>query len=99
MPSQNSWNQIFFCIQILQATGHSSATAVLRYCIKKELDQINIEGTRETFGVTRLKSIEGTAIYEGKKNEVIVMKDLQESLRLRMYNFNDFFFNRKRMNF
>ncbi|MBX9852374.1 MAG: TonB-dependent receptor [Cytophagaceae bacterium] len=29
-----------------------------------------------TFGIRRLKDIEGTAIYAGKKSEVIVMKDL-----------------------
>ena len=48
----------------------------------KELDQVTIEGNKETFGITRLKSIEGTAIYEGKKNEVIVLKDINANLAI-----------------
>ncbi len=44
--------------------------------VEKNLDEVLIEKNAETFGVTRMKSVEGVAIYEGKKNEVIVMKDV-----------------------
>src|ERR1043165_1427367 len=45
-----------------------------------ELGPVTIETNQNTFGVTRLKAVEGTAIYDGKKNEVIVMKDMNVSL-------------------
>ncbi|MBL0309986.1 MAG: carboxypeptidase-like regulatory domain-containing protein [Bacteroidetes bacterium] len=46
----------------------------------QELSSVIIESNPTTFGVTRLKPVEGTAIYDGKKNEVIVMKDMNVSL-------------------
>jgi Fe(3+) dicitrate transport protein len=46
----------------------------------KQLDEVTINSGAETFGVTRLKAVEGVAIYEGKKNEVIVMKDMDVNL-------------------
>ncbi len=46
-----------------------------------ELDDITIMDEKtSTFGVTKLNSIEGTAIYEAKKNEVIVLKDITANL-------------------
>ena len=42
-----------------------------------KLDSVVIQGNKEkTFGITRLKAVEGTAIYAGKKSEVIVMEDV-----------------------
>lgn len=38
------------------------------------------DSRRETFGIGRLRSVEGTAIYESKKNEVVVMKDIAANL-------------------
>jgi Fe(3+) dicitrate transport protein len=46
----------------------------------RELGTVTIGADQSTFGVTRLKAVEGTAIYDGKKNEVIVMKDMNVSL-------------------
>ncbi len=46
----------------------------------KQLDEVTINSGGQTFGVTRLKAVEGVAIYEGKKNEVIVMKDMDANL-------------------
>lgn len=46
----------------------------------RQLSEVTINGTESTFGVTRLKSVEGVAVYEGKKNEVIVMKDMDANL-------------------
>ncbi|MDB5274253.1 MAG: hypothetical protein JWO58_2620 [Chitinophagaceae bacterium] len=40
-------------------------------------DSVVVMGEKEkTFGVTRLKDVEGTAIYAGKKTEVVVMSDI-----------------------
>jgi len=41
-----------------------------------EIDSVQITQSEKTFGVTRLKDVEGTAIYAGKKSEVVVMKDI-----------------------
>lgn len=76
--SSSSTEKKFIEIQHTQSETYLE-TQVLKIKVK-ELDQIIVEGNRETFGITRLKSIEGTAIYEGKKNEVIVMKDLNANL-------------------
>ena len=40
-----------------------------------EFDPVKIRARKRTNGITRLKSIEGFAIYESKKNEVIVLDD------------------------
>ncbi len=45
----------------------------------KQLDVIVIEGQQQTFGVRRLGAVEGVAIYEGKKNEVVMIKDMVAS--------------------
>ena len=43
----------------------------------KQLNDVNIQADQEkTFGITRLKAVEGTTINAGKKSEVIVMKDI-----------------------
>ncbi len=39
--------------------------------IKGELPAVIIQATRPVYDITRLKSVQGTYIYEGKKNEVI----------------------------
>lgn len=41
-----------------------------------ELHEVIVEDRGSTFGISRLKSIEGVAINEGKKNELVLMKDL-----------------------
>ncbi len=42
-----------------------------------EIDPVVIKAKKDTtFGIGRLKDIEGTAIYAGKKSEVILMKDI-----------------------
>jgi Fe(3+) dicitrate transport protein len=46
----------------------------------KELTTVTVQGGNEKFGVTRLHSVEGTAIYDGKKNEVILLKNLNANL-------------------
>lgn len=45
--------------------------------LEGKLREVNVKGEREkTFGITRLNSVEGTAIYEGKKSEVVVLNDI-----------------------
>jgi Fe(3+) dicitrate transport protein len=42
-----------------------------------QLSDVNVKNKKEaTFGVTRLKAVEGTTINAGKKSEVIVMDDI-----------------------
>lgn len=45
--------------------------------LEGNLREVNVKGAREkTFGITRLNSVEGAAIYEGKKSEVVVLSDI-----------------------
>ena len=46
-----------------------------------ELDNVIIKSERETTtGIRRLQAVEGAAIYEGKKNEVIELRDITANL-------------------
>jgi Fe(3+) dicitrate transport protein len=40
------------------------------------LDLVKVESSKQTFGIARLKDVDGSGIYAGKKSEVIVMKDI-----------------------
>lgn len=47
----------------------------------KVLNEVIIEAEKDNdFGITRLKQVEGTAIYAGKKNEVILLSDAAGNL-------------------
>jgi Fe(3+) dicitrate transport protein len=47
----------------------------------QELEEVTVKDERvATFGISRLNSVEGTAIYEAKKSEVIVMEDITANL-------------------
>lgn len=49
--------------------------------LQQDLDEVVVESAKENdFGITRLKAIEGTAIYASKKNEVITMEDADANL-------------------
>lgn len=49
--------------------------------LNAELGTVVIETQKEnTFGISRLKPVEGTAIYAGKKNAVITVSDLSANL-------------------
>ncbi|MDJ1505373.1 TonB-dependent receptor domain-containing protein [Xanthocytophaga agilis] len=49
--------------------------------LNKELDEVVVQSERErTFGITRMKAVENFGIYEGKKTEVVVMKDITANL-------------------
>lgn len=46
-----------------------------------EMDEVSIQETQaSTFGISRLNSVEGAAIYAAKKNEVVVLKDVTANL-------------------
>ncbi|WP_161889295.1 TonB-dependent receptor [Pontibacter russatus] len=45
--------------------------------LEGQLKEVKVNAEREkTFGIARLNSVEGTAIYEGKKSEVVVISDI-----------------------
>jgi len=49
--------------------------------LSKDLNPVEVQAEREeTFGLTRMKAVENFGIYEGKKTEVVVLKDLTANL-------------------
>ncbi|GAB3194287.1 Fe(3+) dicitrate transport protein [Pontibacter aydingkolensis] len=49
--------------------------------LEGQLKEVNVKGEVEkTFGITRLNSVEGAAIYEAKKSEVVVLNDITANL-------------------
>lgn len=49
--------------------------------LSKDLDEVKVQAERErTFGMTRLRSVEGLNIFEAKKSEVIILKDMTANL-------------------
>ena len=60
--------------QDLELNIELEASAVL-------IDEVLVEGEEEeTFGISRLRAVEGVAIYAAKKNEVVILKDLTANL-------------------
>src|SRR6201996_8684758 len=60
---------LLFFLSVAQAMAQDSAHV-------KTLDSARVRATRSGFGITRLKDVDGAAIYAGKKSEVIVLKDI-----------------------
>ncbi len=60
---------------VVVANGNIRITVVLNLHMST-LDSVNVKATGKTFGMTRLKDVDGAGIYAGKKSEVIVLKDL-----------------------
>lgn len=59
----------------------SIQTEFLLELFKANIDEVYIEERKaNTFGISRLKPVEGTAIYAGKKSEVIELEDLAANL-------------------
>jgi Fe(3+) dicitrate transport protein len=44
--------------------------------MSRVLDSARVRASRQSFGITRLKDVDGPGIYAGKKSEVVVMKDI-----------------------
>lgn len=61
---------------LFRLNGDTSFPNIIVKTFERELNEVVVEKQTETFGITRMKSIEGVAIYEGKKNEVVLMKDV-----------------------
>ena len=61
---------------------HETSTQIIIHLIPKtyKLDEVVIEQKNSTFGITRLRAVEGAAIYAAKKNEVVVLKDITANL-------------------
>lgn len=63
--------------QEIVVTDHDVSVATSLTGHVSSMDSVIVVGEKEkTFGVTRLKDVEGTAIYAGKKTEVVVMSDI-----------------------
>ena len=62
----------------------SNSNITLNFSLKpleRSLDEVNIQNRQaETFGITHLNAVEGAAIYEAKKSEVVVVGDLTANL-------------------
>jgi Fe(3+) dicitrate transport protein len=60
----------------INLTGNLTLNLVMDKSVQ-QLKDVNIQAEKEkTFGVTRLKAVEGTTINAGKKSEVVVLNDI-----------------------
>ena len=65
---------------VTSATLGSEIVFVLQD-LAKDLDEVTIQAERErSFGIRQLRAVEGMGIYEAKKTEVIVLKDITANL-------------------
>ena len=61
----------------LSTRAVSQDTTVIKKDTVKILKQVTVESDKDNdFGITRLRQVEGTAIYAGKKSEVIMLDDV-----------------------
>jgi Fe(3+) dicitrate transport protein len=68
---------IFLSAVLVSVHLNAQDTAAIKKDSIKRLNEITIEAEKDnSFGITRLKQVEGTSIYAGKKNEVIVLDDV-----------------------
>lgn len=69
---------------LTQQVTVTGSNAELNFSLKpleQNLEEVNVQSQREkTSGITRLNSVEGTAIYEAKKSEVVVLSDITANL-------------------
>ncbi len=62
--------------QVTITNGNATVNFELKP-MEGQLREVNVKNQREaTFGITRLNSVEGTAIYEAKKSEVVILSDI-----------------------
>jgi len=67
-------------VAVVIVDGHIHLDSVFVTPFVKQLSEVTIEDKQNTFGVSRLKSVDGVAVYDGKKNEVILMKSMNANL-------------------
>lgn len=60
--------------------GHVNLDSVFVTPFVKQLSEVTVEDKQNNFAITRLKSVDGVAVYDGKKNEVIVMRNMNANL-------------------
>lgn len=60
----------------LELKAHDYKLTILLHENNRQLDTVTVNSIQERTAFTRLKDVEGTAIYAGKKTEVVVLKDL-----------------------
>ncbi len=67
--------------ELIQVREPSQELSIRLSGLAVDLDAVEVQAQREaTFGLTRLRAVEGTAIYEGRKSEVVVMEDIVANL-------------------
>jgi len=69
---------------VTQAVTITNANVTLNFelaALSQELEEVTIEDEQvQTFSIKRLRSVEGTAIYESKKSEVVVVDQVVANL-------------------
>jgi Fe(3+) dicitrate transport protein len=66
--------------QVIVTDSNTELNFILKP-LAQNLQKVDIRSQREkTTGITRLNSVEGTAIYEAKKSEVVVLNDITANL-------------------
>lgn len=72
---------IFFSICFNNLLVAQDTSIVQKGILFKKLNEVTIEAEKDNdFGITRLKQVDGTAIYAGKKSEVILLNDAAGNL-------------------
>lgn len=67
--------------QTISMSGENQELTVQLEPLQQSLDEVVVEaGKDNSFGIARLRAIEGTAIYASKKNEVVMLEDLNANL-------------------
>lgn len=65
----------------IQVSNENLKVSFVLEDLEEVLDEVVVNSEKEkTFGIKRLNSVEGTAIYESKKSEVIVMDEVDANL-------------------
>lgn len=74
--NMRKFNYLFLVISI-PAFMKAQDTIAIKKDSVKNLKQVTVESDKDNdFGITRLRQVEGTAIYAGKKSEVIMLDDV-----------------------
>lgn len=67
--------------QRIQVNSTIINKSIILESLSAEVNEVEVYTKQfENFGFDRLKGVEGTAIYEGKKTEVVVLKDITANL-------------------
>lgn len=68
---------VIYCIAVGNILLAQDTTVTENKARSKKLKEVVISEQKDNqFGITRLKQVEGTSVYAGKKSEVIVMSDV-----------------------